>query len=114
MSASMAFDAFLERYKWGPAPLRREATHNERAAWEQLWTDELSGMERDRQQVANWDAVPIGARVFVLWGGGNRGVYLRHEDGLGPCPETSSTYRHQLPELGPHRMDARAWVEAVP
>ena len=112
MDTPLAFDAFVE--KWSLFG-KGTADHRSKPLGDQIRAvdAEIAAMERDRQQVTSWDAVPIGARVFVRWGGGNRGRYLRHEDGLGPCPETPSTYRHSLPALGPHRMDARAWVEDV-
>lgn len=109
----MTFKAFVEKWStFGSGTERFQAEYCDlpiSARIDQV-DSEIAEMETDLPRVTVWESVPLGAVVFVRWGGGNRGLYLRHEDGLGPYPAGSSSYRHPLPLLGPHRMDARAWV----
>lgn len=78
---------------------------------------EIADMEAALPPVKSWDDVPDGARVFVRWGGGNRGVYVKWRGELYAMRADGASMRitfGRLPDLGRHRMSDRAWTDPEP
>lgn len=77
----MTFDEFAAKYCHGPS-WRRSSDYAEDVRVNcAMSSAEIDAMMADRVPV-DWDRISIGARVFVRWHGGNRGMYERRDDGI--------------------------------
>jgi hypothetical protein len=119
---SMSFDEFVARF--GRIPTYERARIG--ASWAERGAvtarvvaqcdHEIAEMDAARPRITEWSEVPDGARLFIRWGGGNRGACWRRGDWLYADERCRDIDRVCDPivtfsPLGEHSMATRVWLD---